>query len=75
MRYEGQAIFPKITLSAARKNVGLTQIAAAKRLGIATSTLRSWEQGITYPGQPEIEKLCALYNLKYDYINFLPNNA
>lgn len=70
---DGQTMFPKITLSAARKNVGLTQIEAAKRLGIATSTLRSWEQGITYPGQPYIEKLCTLYNLKYDYINFLPN--
>lgn len=63
---------PKITLKAARKNVGLTQAEAAKVLGIAASTLRNWENGITYPGQPEIEKICALYNLKYDYINFLP---
>lgn len=62
----------KITLKAARKNVGLTQVEAAKILGIASSTLRNWENGITYPGQPEIEKLCALYNLKYDCINFLP---
>lgn len=73
MRFDGQMRFPKITLSAARKNIGLTQIDAAKRLGIATSTLRSWEQGNTYPGQPDIEKICELYNLKYDYINFLPN--
>lgn len=69
-----QETWPKFTLSAARKNVGLTQVEAAKWLGIATSTLRNWERGITYPGQPEIEKICNLYNLKYDFINFLPND-
>ena len=72
MQATDNKLWPKITLKAARKNVGLTQIDAAKVLGIAPSTLRNWENGITYPGQPEIEKLCALYNLKYDYINFLP---
>lgn len=72
MQEINKQLWPKITLKAARKNIGLTQVEAAKVLGIATSTLRSWENGITYPGQPEIEKLCALYNLKYDYINFLP---
>lgn len=72
MQEINKQLWPKITLKAARKNIGLTQVEAAKVLGIATSTLRSWEHGITYPGQPEIEKICALYNLKYDYINFLP---
>ena len=73
MQGKHQETWPKITLSAARKNVGLTQVEAARRLGIAPSTLRNWEQGITYPGQPEIDKICALYKLKYDYINFLPS--
>ncbi len=72
MHIEKQIMFPKITLGAARKNVGLTQMEAARKLGIAPSTLRSWERGITYPEQPEIERICARYNLKYDYINFLP---
>lgn len=72
MQETHKKIWPKITLKAARKNASLTQVEAAKLLGVAASTLRNWENGITYPGQPEIEKLCALYNLKYDYINFLP---
>lgn len=63
---------PKMTLMAARKNIGLTQAEAAKRLSVATSTLQSWEKGITYPNQPEIDKLCSLYNLRYDCINFSP---
>lgn len=63
---------PKISLMAARKNMGLTQQQAAERLGIGVSTLRNWEQGATFPDQPAIEKLCKLYALKYDYINFLP---
>ena len=64
---------PKITLMAARKNIGLTQVEAAKRLSVATSTLQSWEKGITHPNQPEIDKLCSLYNLCYDCINFSPD--
>lgn len=63
---------PKITLMAARKNAGLTQIDAAKMLNIGVTTLQNWEKGKTYPNQPEIEKLCKLYNIRYDYINFLP---
>lgn len=66
--------WPKFTLVAARKNIGLTQVEAAKNLGVATSTLSNWEKGITYPAQPDIDKICRLYNLKYDYINFLPDD-
>jgi DNA-binding transcriptional regulator YiaG len=63
---------PKITLMAARKNIGLTQVEAAKQLSVATSTLQSWERGITHPNRPEIDRLCSLYNLRYDCINFSP---
>ncbi len=66
----GKADVPKITLGAARKNAGLTQKEAANKLHIAVSTLRNWEQGITFPDQPAIDAICNLYNLKYDYINF-----
>ena len=71
---EKRTILPKISLLAARKNAGLTQVEAAKGLGVAVTTLKNWEKSITYPNQPEIEKLCSLYNVCYDCLNFCPKN-
>ena len=65
---------PKLTLMAARKNKGLTQVEAAKRIGVGLSTLQSWERGVTYPDQPEIELICALYEVSYDCLKFCPRN-
>lgn len=67
-----KAKLPKLTLMAARKNVGLTQVEAAKRLGVSVTTVQNWERGNTYPNQPEIEKICSLYNVCYDCLKFLP---
>ena len=39
----------KITLKAARVNCGLSQKEAAKKLGIAESTLYKWESGKNKP--------------------------
>ena len=61
---------PKITLKAARVNAGLSQSFVAKTLNVATSTLRNWENGITYPNQPHIDTLCSLYGMEYDNIFF-----
>lgn len=63
---------PKITLSAARVNAGYSQKAAAELLGISNKTLCSWENGKTFPDQPMIEKICNLYGVTYDMINFAP---
>jgi transcriptional regulator with XRE-family HTH domain len=62
----------KITLSAARVNAGFSQKEAAKELNISNSTLCNWEKGKTFPDQPMIEKLCNLYGVSYDMINFAP---
>lgn len=62
----------KITLSAARVNAGYSQKSAAKLLNISNKTLCSWENGKTFPDQPMIEKLCNLYGVTYDMINFAP---
>ena len=59
-----------LTLKAARVNEGYTQVDVAKILGVAVSTLRNWEKGITFPKQPAIEKMCELYNVQYDHIKF-----
>ena len=62
----------KITLSAARVNAGYSQKTAAKLLNISNKTLCSWEKGKTFPEQPMIDKLCELYGVTYDMINFVP---
>ncbi len=63
---------PKITLTAARVNAGYSQKEAAELLGISNKTLCNWENGKTFPDQPMIEKLCNLYGVTYDMINFAP---
>lgn len=60
-----------ITLKAARVNVGLTQSEAAKKLGIATDTLRMYESGKTFPDVPTIKKIEGLYHVSYNDIHFL----
>lgn len=64
----------KMTLEAARVNAGYTQKTAAERLGISNSTLCSWENGKSFPKADQIEKICGLYGIPYDCLNFLPNN-
>lgn len=61
---------PKMSLAALRKNANLTQQQAAEKLGIAVSTLKNWEAGNTFPKQSAIEKICILYGVSYDYIDF-----
>ena len=61
---------PKITLKAARVNAGLTQEEAAKRMHIAQSTLRNWENGNTDPKLSQFMMLCQLYGVSCDNIFF-----
>lgn len=61
---------PKISLKAARVNKNLTQEEAAKNLGIGVATLKSWEAGKSFPKQPQIERICEVYEISYDYIDF-----
>ncbi len=60
----------QITLKAARVNANLSQKEAAKTLDIATSTLRNWETGKTFPRQDQIIALCELYKVNFDDIFF-----
>lgn len=61
---------PKITMAAARVNAGLTQEQVAAALNVAPSTVRNWESGKTSPNLQNVNKLCELYNMPYDYIDF-----
>lgn len=60
----------KISLKAARVNAGFSQKEAAVLLGISNKTLCNWENCRTFPDQPMIEKICVLYGVTYDMIDF-----
>lgn len=65
----------KITLKAARVNIGITQKEAAKRLNVSNKTLCNWENGISVPKADKIDAICNLYHLQYDNLIFLPSNS
>jgi len=65
---------PKMTLKAARVNVGLSQKEAAAAIGVGNKTLGSWESGASFPKADQIEKICNLYLVTYDDLIFLPSN-
>lgn len=60
----------RFSLKAARVNAGYSQKEAANLLEISNTTLCNWENGRTFPDQPMIEKLCKLYGVTYDMIDF-----
>ena len=74
MCLKGGIRMPKITMKAARVNVGLTQKQAATEMGVSNKTLCSWEKGESYPNAIQIKAICELYNVAYDNLIFLPNN-
>lgn len=59
-----------ITIKAARINAKLSQDEACKIIGVSKKTLSNWENGITFPKQPQIEKMCLAYQVKYDQLKF-----
>lgn len=65
----------KISLEAARVNAHLTQKEAAKQLGVSNKTLCKWELGKSFPTTKIIPKICKLYNVPYDFLNFLPTDS
>lgn len=65
----------KISLRAARINVGLSQKEAAERLGVSNKTMGNWENGITFPPADKIAAICELYGVSYDHLNFLPADS
>ena len=62
----------KATLKSIREMRGYKQEEAAKMIGIATDTLRNYEQGKSYPDIPVLRKIEETYNVRYSQIIFLP---
>ena len=61
----------KMTLRAARVNVGLDQKTAAKALRVSNKTLCAWEAGKSYPKANKIPSICNLYCIAFDDLIFL----
>ena len=67
--------FVKFKLASARVNAGLSQKEAAEALGVSNKTLCCWENYVSYPGVNMIPKICELYGIPYDQINFTHTSA
>lgn len=65
----------KISLEAARVNACLSQKEVAKACGVSNKTVCNWEKGKSFPNAEKITKLCELYNISYDNINFLHGDS
>lgn len=63
-----------ITLKSARVNKGLTQVKAAKLIGITVDTLSNYERGKSFPDVPVIQKIEKVYEVSYSDLIFLPRN-
>lgn len=64
----------KMTLKAARVNAGLTQKEVAEKLGVSNNTVCAWENGKSIPSVLMADRLCTLYMVEIDDLNFLPGN-
>ena len=65
----------KITLKSARVNANLTQLEAAKRLGVTRQTLSNWETGKSYPSVVKFKVIEKVYGVSYDNLDFLASNT
>lgn len=63
-----------ITIKAARVNKGLTQVEAAKELGVSKDSLWNYENGRSYPDIRIVKKMVELYGISYDNLIFLPKD-
>ena len=65
----------KITLKAARVNVGLTQNDVAKRVGVNKGTIVNYEKYRTIPDIETAKKLAIIYGLSVNDLIFLPSDC
>ena len=63
-----------LTLKAARVNKDLTQIEAAREIGVSADTLSNYERGISFPDVPTIKRIEEVYGVPYSELIFLPQN-
>lgn len=64
----------QISLAAARVNAKMTQVEAAKALGVSNQTICNWENGKAEPSISQARELSKLYKMDLDFI-FLPSQS
>lgn len=65
---------PKISIAAARVNVGLTQEQMASKLGVSKNTICNWENGNTEPSLSQLRDICEITKIPLDFIS-LPEKS
>lgn len=65
----------RITIKAARVNVGLTQSAFAKAIGVGVKTVQNWESGASCPRADKMPEICSVLKCRIEDIIFLPTNC
>lgn len=60
----------KISLRALRINAGYTLDGASAKIGVSRDTLSNYERGISRPNNDIIDKLLALYGVKYENVDW-----
>lgn len=63
----------KISLRAARANLGLTLDEVAKQIHVTKQTIINWEHGKTEPPINKARQMCELYRVPLEQIIFCPN--
>jgi len=58
----------QINIAACRANVGLSQAELAKKLGVSTPTLISWEKGKTEPKISTYKTIGQICGIPFEYI-------
>ena len=61
----------KITLAAARKNVGMTQQQLADALGVCGSTIAHWESGRSLPNITYVTPLEEVLGMPIENVRFV----
>ena len=51
-----------------RKEMGLSQVALAKKIGVTQKAIDFWEKGINEPKATYIFKLAKFFNISSDYL-------
>ncbi len=59
-----------LSLKAARYNAGLTQIEAAKLIGVSRTTISNWESGKHSPYPIHREIISQVYEVPMENLNF-----
>lgn len=59
---------PPMRFREAREQAGFTIYSAARELGVAPSTVKSWDEGTTMPSAEKVFDMAILYEVSSDWL-------